>query len=912
MPPQRDRARPEETPAPVTDSLATYRAKRSADTSPEPVGTVSVIPGRLFVVHKHDASHLHFDLRMEMDGVLKSWAVPRGPSYDMADKRLAVRVEDHPMEYGDFEGIIPKGNYGAGGIIVWDRGEWVPLEDWREGLEKGKLAFELKGYKLRGKWALVKSKRGEKEWLLIKERDAYVKSPGDQFDETSVLSGLTVEQVKAGERPGSRLRAAVEAAGAVKSPVDPRRVKVMLAETRDDAFTSDDWLFELKLDGYRLLAAKRGHDVLLLTRNGLDYTDVFPEIARAVKALPHDSCILDGEVVVMDAEGKPSFARLQRRGRLKNSIEIGQAAVELPATYFCFDLIAFEDFDLRGVPLVERRKLLPEIVPKLGALRSLDYIPREGELMFREVTKLGLEGIVAKKARSTYFAGRSPNWLKIKAALTGDFVIVGYTQPKGTRSFIGALQLAEFVEGRLCYVGRVGTGMDDAMLLELIGLISPDIRRDAPCHGMAVTPGAEPLPSESIPETNTTTWVQPHYVCEVQYADITPDGLLRHSSFLRLRNDKRPDECERRWGDDRGQTPRAEPEGSDPLAQRERAVIPSEGEARVEESALAPHSTSADPSTSLGMTEAVPHLLIPASPHPRQINFSNLKKLYWPAEKYTKGDLIDYYRAAAPWILPYLKNRPLVMTRFPDGIEGKQFYQKDAPEFAPEWVRTHPIWSDDSQRNVKYFVCDDVDSLLYIANLGCIPIHIWASSVGSLEQCDWCVIDLDPKEAPFSDVIRCAQVLHRLCEQIGLQHYVKTTGKTGLHILVPLARRCTYEQSRTLGELLARVMLREVGDIATITRHVTKRGDKVYLDYLQNRHGQTIVAPFSVRPLPGATVSMPLRWEEVVDGLNPRDFTIRNALERMERLGTDPVARVLSEAPDLAAILGRLATLLSS
>src|SRR6478672_4952872 len=919
MTPQRDRARPEETPTPVTDSLATYRAKRSADRSPEPVGTVSVIPGRLFGVPKHDASHLHFDLRMEMDGVLKSWAVPRGPSYDMADKRLAVRVEDHPMEYGDFEGIIPKGNYGAGGIIVWDRGEWVPLEDWREGLEKGKLAFELKGYKLRGKWALVKSKRGEKEWLLIKERDAYVKSPGDQFDETSVLSGLTVEQVKAGERPGSKLRAAVEAAGAVKSPVDPRRVKVMLAETRDDAFTSDDWLFELKLDGYRLLAAKRGHDVLLLTRNGLDYTDVFPEIARAVKALPHDSCILDGEVVVMDAEGKPSFARLQRRGRLKNSIEIGQAAVELPATYFCFDLIAFEDFDLRGVPLVERRKLLPEIVPKLGALRSLDYIPREGELMFREVTKLGLEGIVAKKARSTYFAGRSPNWLKIKAALTGDFVIVGYTQPKGTRSFIGALQLAEFVEGRLCYVGRVGTGMDDAMLLELIGLISPDIRRDAPCHGMAVTPGAEPLPSESIPETNTTTWVQPHYVCEVQYADITPDGLLRHSSFLRLRNDKRPDECERlSWG----QTPRAEPEGSDPLAEREPnvtpsvgaadPVIPSEGEARVEESARTPRSASADPSTSLGMTEAVPHPLIPASPHPRQINFSNLKKLYWPAEKYTKGDLIDYYRAAAPWILPYLKNRPLVMTRFPDGIEGKQFYQKDAPEFAPEWVRTHPIWSDDSQRNVKYFVCDDVDSLLYIANLGCIPIHIWASSVGSLEQCDWCVIDLDPKEAPFSDVIRCAQVLHRLCEQIGLPHYVKTTGKTGLHIMVPLARQCTYEQSRTLGELLARVMLREVGDIATITRHVTKRGDKVYLDYLQNRHGQTIVAPFSVRPLPGATVSMPLRWEEVVDGLNPKDYTIRNALERMERLGTDPVAPVLSEAPDLAAILGRLATILST
>src|SRR5689334_24920639 len=439
MPPQGDRARPEETPAPVTDSLATYRAKRSADTSPEPVGTVSVIPGRLFVVHKHDASHLHFDLRMEMDGVLKSWAVPKGPSYDMADKRLAVRVEDHPMEYGDFEGIIPKGNYGAGGIIVWDRGEWVPLEDWREGLEKGKLAFELKGYKLRGKWALVKSRRGEKEWLLIKERDAYVKSPGNEFDETSVLSGLTVEQVKSVERPCEQLRAAVEAAGAVTARLEPRDVKLMFAEAREDAFSDDEWIFELKLDGYRLLAAKRGNDVVLLTRNGLDYTDVFPEVVRAMKALPHDACILDGEVVVMDAQGKPSFARLQRRGRLTNSLDIGQAAVELPATFFAFDLIAFEDYDLRGVPLLERRRLLTEVVPKLGAVRALDYIAREGELMFREVTNLGLEGIVAKRADSVYAPRRSPSWLKIKAERTGDFVIVGYTQPKGTRAFIGAL-----------------------------------------------------------------------------------------------------------------------------------------------------------------------------------------------------------------------------------------------------------------------------------------------------------------------------------------------------------------------------------------------------------------------------------------------------------------------------------------
>ncbi len=505
----------------ATDSLAKYRAKRSADTSPEPVGTVSGTPGHLFVVHKHAASHLHFDLRLEMDGVLKSWAVPRGPSYDMADKRLAVRVEDHPLEYGDFEGIIPAGNYGAGGIIVWDRGEWIALEDWREGLEKGKLLFELKGYKLKGKWTLVKIKKSEKDWLLIKERDAWVKSPGDEFNEASVLSGLTVEQVKAGEKPASKILAALKESAAREQRVDPRSVKVMLAEPHEGAFTRDDWLFELKLDGYRLLAAKRGHDVLLLTRNGNDYTHVFPEIVNAVKALPHDACILDGEVVVMDDQGRPSFSRLQRRGRLQNETDIAHAAVELSATYFAFDLIAFDDFDLRGMPLIERRTLLMDVVPKLGAVRALDHLEREGELFLREVSKLGLEGIIAKKASSTYSAGRTPNWLKMKAERTGDFVIVGYTQPKGGRMHIGALQLAEYVEGRLCYVGRVGTGMDDAMLSELMGMLAPIIRRDAPCEGMATVPGQPPKASEMIPETKTTTWTEARFVCEVQYRELS-------------------------------------------------------------------------------------------------------------------------------------------------------------------------------------------------------------------------------------------------------------------------------------------------------------------------------------------------------------------------------------------------------
>ncbi|HEY2855936.1 MAG TPA: DNA ligase D [Gemmatimonadaceae bacterium] len=873
-----------DAPAEPGDALSAYRAKRSPDRTTEPFGPVSPVIGRLFVVHKHAARQLHFDLRLEMDGVLRSWAVPKGPSYDMNDKRLAVRVEDHPLEYGDFEGVIPKGNYGAGGVIVWDRGEWVPLEDWREGLEKGKLLFELKGYKLHGRWTLVKIKKSEKDWLLIKERDGYVKSPGDQFPEQSVLSGLTVEDIKAGVTPDTRLRHAVEVAGAVRQDVDIDKLKPMLAESRDETFTRDGWIFELKLDGYRLIAGKRNGEARLLTRNANDYTNVFPEVARAIKALPLDNFIVDGEVVCLDAEGIPRFSRLQQRGRLSSSVDIKRAAVELPATYYAFDLLALDGFDLRTLPLVRRKELLKDVVPKLGAVRLLDHIEREGDAFLKAVAKMGLEGIIAKKADAPYRAGRTDRWLKIKTERTSDFVIIGFTAPRGSRSHLGALQLADYVGDTLVYAGRVGTGFDEDTLTELDALLEPLVRETTPCTG----PMIEGVLMDEVPEAKTTTWVEPVNVVEVRFREWTPDGLLRHATFLRLRTDKPPQDCQRELG---------HPERSEGSAVRESVVVNENTESTEDTEETRPVSA----------VSSVYSVVSSPGQFRRTINYSNLKKAYWPNEKYTKGDLIDYYRAIAPWILPYLRDRPVVMTRYPDGIDGKMFYQKDAPEFAPDWIRTINIWSEDTQREIRYFVADDEDSLLYIANLGSIPLHIWASRVGSLELPDWCVIDLDPKEAPFRDVIRTAQVLHALCETIGLPNYVKTTGKTGLHIFIPLGRQITYAQSRTLGELLARVVLQQIGDIATIVRHVTKRGDKVYLDYLQNRHGQTIVAPFSVRPLPGATVSMPLRWDEVVDGLDPRDYTIKNAVARMESLSSDPCFDVLEQKPDLQTILQRLA-----
>jgi len=865
------------------DGLAAYRAKRSSDTSPEPVGRVSTSAGRLFVIHKHSARQLHFDLRLEMDGVLRSWSVPKGPSYDMDDKRFAALVEDHPIEYGEFEGIIPAGNYGAGGMIVWDRGEWIPLNDWREGMAKGKLLFELRGYKLHGKWTLVKMKSSEKDWLLIKERDEWVRKPGDQFAEESVLSGLTVEEVKAGRTLDGDVRAVLSAAGAVPTHVSPRDVKAMLAEPSDTAFTKDGWLFELKLDGYRLIAAKTCGEALLLSRNGHDYTSVFPEIARAIKALPFTECIVDGEVVVLESNGKPNFSLLQRRGQLSAPLDVRRGAVELPATLFLFDLLAFDEYDLRGLALRERKAILLKNFPTLGPVRTLDHIDREGERFLHQVAAMQLEGVIAKRADSRYTGGRSDAWLKFKTDRTADFVIVGYTAPRKSRAHIGALHLADLVGGALVYAGRVGTGFSDAQLGDMKSMLDPYARSDAPCDGPVVAPGAAPLASSTIADTASTIWVDPQYVCEVRFREWTPDGVLRHPTFLRLRTDKAARDCERQgW----------------------HAAEPTIAASAIDEPTSNASTMNAE---STPMAEKHDNAAPVAAPAERVVALSNLSKVYWPEDRYTKGDMIEYYRAISPWMLPYLRGRPAVLTRFPDGIDGKSFYQKDAPDSAPSWIRTVPVWSEDTQREIRYFVCDDVESLLYVANLGSIPIHMWASRVDTLEQPDWCVIDLDPKDAPFSDVVRTARALHALCESIGLPNFVKTTGKTGLHILLPLPPNSTYAQSRTLGELLARVVLRELHEIATITRHVTKRGAKVYFDYLQNRHGQTIVAPFSVRPLPGATVSMPLAWDEVNETLDPTAFTIKNALERMERLGRDPVRAVFDPGPTLHSVLQRLA-----
>ena len=841
------------TAKPKADALSAYRAKRSIEATPEPAGVVAAFPGHLFVVHQHAATRLHFDLRLEMDGVLRSWAVPKGPSRNQADKRLAVLVEDHPLEYGNFEGIIPEGNYGAGAVIVWDRGMWVPVEDPHAGLEKGKLLFDLRGYKLKGRWTLVKIKRAEKEWLLIKERDSQMTTgDGTVFPAGSVLSGLTVEALKARTDVAAPLRASLEKLGAPRRAVRAKDVELMLAEPREKPFSREGWIFEAKLDGYRMLASREGGEGKLTTRNGNDLTAAFPELARSLAALPFEGLVMDGEVVVNDDAGRPSFHRLSERARLTRASDIARAAVEQASSLFLFDLIAVEGFDVRGLPLLERKKLLKTILPEVGALRYLEHYDTHGETVFAHVTKLGLEGIVGKKADAPYRAGRSNAWIKVRAERTDDFVVVGFTRPKGSRAGFGALHLAIYPGKELVYCGRVGTGFDSAQLEEYAAALEGDVIAKPACVG-------------AVPEGKEHVWVEPRLVAEVRFLEWSPDAILRQPVFLRFRSDKQASECVR------------------PLVG---------GGLQVVEEAPSPPPATHNP--------------------PPAFTLTNLTKVFWPHEGYTKGDLVAYYKAIAPWLLPYLKDRPLVLTRYPDGIEGKSFFQKDAPAYARDFVRTVRVFSGESQRELNYFVCESEASLLYIANMAAIPLHIWGSRVATLETPDWCILDLDPKDAPFAHVVTVARAIHELCDEIELPCFVKTSGSTGLHALVPLGRQCTYEQARTLGGLLARVIAAALPEIATITRQVSKRDGRVYLDYVQNGHGRLLAAPFTARPVPGALASAPLAWREVGPKLSLASFTIKTLPARMEKLGEDPLRPVLDLAPDLVGALGKLKDRLES
>ncbi|HWP60450.1 MAG TPA: DNA ligase D [Candidatus Acidoferrales bacterium] len=817
-----------------SDPLREYRAKRDPSHTPEPFGSAAEGANRLFVVQKHAARRLHYDLRLEIGGVLKSWAVPKGPSVRAHEPRLAIEVEDHPVEYADFEGIIPKGNYGAGAVIVWDRG-WYRLKNGNEPLrelEAGKIELELFGVRLRGQWTLARTKRNEKEWLLLKKADAFAGTEElTQAQTTSVLSGLTLEEMRDASAKRAKLSSRLAAVSARPGRVSAAEQALMLAATAAKPFSGKSWLFEIKYDGVRVLALREKERVELYGRGRNRVTERYPEIARALKALPATSFVLDGELIALDESGRPSFQRLQQRMHLSAPGDIRFRALAVPVTGVFFDCLSLEGYDLRSLPLLKRKELLHELLPDRGVIQASQYFSEHGEALFAAAAEQRLEGIVAKKIDSPYRGGRSSDWLKIKCGQRQEFVIGGYTKPQGSRAYFGALHVGLYEDSRLVYVSKVGTGFDEDTLA--------DVWRKLQGLGQSHSPFEVKSPSGS-----GHRWVTPKLVCEVRFSEWTRDGGLRQPVFVGLRADKDPRDCK-----------------------REVSVSP-------------------------------PRALAPAP----EVTITNPAKIFWPDEGLTKSDAIAYYEGIAPFILPYLKDRPLVLTRYPDGIQGKSFFQKDAPSFVPSWIPTERIYSQDAGREIDYFIVNDRQTLKYIVNLAAIPLHVWSARVDALERPDWVVLDLDPKDAPFSDVVAVALATRRVLEELEIPSYPKTSGATGLHVLVPTGRRYSHDQAKNFARLLAELVARAVPEIATTARPLKSREGKVYVDWGQNGLGKTIAAPFSLRPLPGAPVSFPLRWSEVTAKLQPRRFNLKTAQARVLRLG-DPMAEIWNHAVDIPRAL---------
>jgi len=834
----------------VAPELETYRRKRDPDRTPEPfdqapVGRPGDSPAFRFVVQQHAARRLHWDVRLEIDGVLTSWAVPKGPSLDPQQKRLAVMTEDHPLAYSEFEGVIPAGNYGAGAMIVWDRGVYRMLDGVApaEAVARGKLDLDFQGHKLRGRWALVRTKGSAKEWLLFKKPEAGPPPAQPELGTAlpaSILSGLTVEELRAGVDRGAELAAAADALGAPARALAAADLAPMLAETGKDAFDGDDWIFELKHDGVRLVCVRGGARPRLLSRNRRDLAAAFPEIADALARLPCDDFVLDGEVVALDDRGVSSFERLQRRLHLGDAAAVARASVAVPVVLYAFDLLAVAGRDLRALPLERRKELLQRLVPRLGLIRYSDHVAGAGRALFEAVSERGGEGIVAKRLGSRYLSGkRTREWLKVKALATAELAIVGYQPGKGARRDLGSLMLAWRRDGELVYAGNAGSGLAGEKVDALLPLLEA-ARREQPAF--------TGLPAEM---RRGAVFVTPELVAAVRYAEVTEKGFLRQPVVLGLRADKSVAEVDA------------------PPARR--------GEAAAEEAVEVP--------------KAPP----PAAP----LQVSNLDKVFWPDDGYSKGDLLRYYERAWPALAPYLRDRPVVLTRYPDGIGGKSFFQKNAPDFTPEWATTYRIEDTD------YFLCNDLQTLLYVINSACIPLHVWSARTVALDRPDWTILDFDPKGAPFAHVVRLARALHALLEPLGVPHYVKTSGQAGLHVLLPLGGALTHAEARTLAEVLARLLAHEHADIATVARPLGERGGKVYVDFLQNGYGKTIAGPFSVRPWPGAPVSTPLAWSEVNARLDPARFTIATVPRRLEKK-QDPMRAVLEEAVDVPALLAAL------
>jgi len=854
------------------EKLEEYRRKRHFDRTPEPSGEPEETKrGRrlpkpklglepvtefrdTFVVQKHSATRLHYDFRLAIDGTLKSWAVPKGPSLNSADKRLAVRTEDHPLEYGRFEGKIPEGSYGAGTVMVWDRGTFrvEGKLDALKQLEGGEIKFSLNGEKLRGSFVLVKLKHSQKgnEWLMIKHKDA-AEDPGWDIEQHdgSVLTGRTLEEIRE-ELPPTRGASPVQASeleGARKSAM-PTRLGPMLATIGEGAFSDPGWLFEIKWDGVRALARIADRALTLSSRNNLDITKRYPELASLPEAIAARDAILDGEIVALDARGHSDFERLQERMHVRAPGE--NVVAKTPVVYYLFDLLYCDGYDLREAPLLERKQFLERLLHPSERFRYSDHQMERGEELFELARENGLEGIVAKRASSAYVSDRSANWVKLKVTKTLDAVVGGWSAARTTAIPFGALLLGLYEGKKLRFIGHVGSGFGERKSVELAGKLK-ELETSA-------------SPFDKIPETNEkATWVSPKLVVRVKFSGWTDEHVLRHPVFLALLEDAEPLDC--RW-ENEVRAPEA------PVVVRAPEVVGKvlKNRAEIEAELFKGHSES-----------------VAIELDGKRLRLSNLNKVYFPESGYTKRNLLAYYYRIADFILPFLGGRALVLRRYPDGIKGQAFFQKDLREGVPDWFVTVPIESEEKGKAIHYATAPDRASLLFLTGLGCIDENPWSSRLDNLDHPDYFFFDLDPSDGTeFSVVVTIARALEEELQALGLASFLKTSGATGMHLYIPVEPVYTYEQLRTFGEIVARTVSTKHPNLVTSERTVAKRpAGRVLIDVQQNAHGRPLAAPYAVRAFPKAPVSAPILARELRPILNPETHNIKTIFARLKEKG---------------------------
>jgi bifunctional non-homologous end joining protein LigD len=862
--------------------LAEYRRKRRFKETPEPRGKKARKDEKIFVIQKHAARRLHYDLRLEVDGVLKSWAVPKGPSLNTGDKRLAIQVEDHPFDYRTFEGTIPEGNYGAGEVIVWDEGTFEPegTLSAAEQIERGELKFRLHGKKLNGSFVLVKLRRSQNknEWLLIKHRDEYA-DPMWNVEEhgESVVSGRPLPKTHKEKQKEKRVVQdspplnTAELPGARSAPM-PREVSVTLAKLADKPFSDPNWLFEIKWDGIRTVAFVENGSVRLFSRSRRDVSVEFPEFQDLAKYLRAGTAIVDGEIVTLDENGRSDFQKLQNRfGVSKPSQKL---ISDVPLTYYFFDVLYCNGFDVRKNPLLQRKEFLRQLLHGDDRVRFSEHQLEKGMELYAAAKAQGLEGIVGKQIESPYTGNRTGFWLKFKIVTELDAAIVGWTAPRRTRQYFGALVLALYDERKeLQFIGSVGTGFDQKTQKDLL----------AQLEKLRVTRS----PLRNPPKLREKVeWVRPAMVARIKFANWTEDNHLRAPVFLGIRKDRTAEECT--FAAARPNETTSEPSPPAPTRQPKTQARPPEYHAPEYHAPEYHAPESRAPESGFeelahGKSESL-RLMVDG----RTLALTHLNKIYFPESGIRKRDLLAYYYRIADHILPFLKDRPLVMRRYPNGIAQKSFFQKEAPESIPDWIQRACVYSDERGGEMDYVMAQDRASLLFLTNLGCIDHNPWSSGYDHQDYPDYVFFDLDPTpNTPFTTVLRVARAIYKVLLSTKLVCFLKTSGATGFHIFVPLEPIYKYAQTRTFAEIISQLVASELPRDTTLERSIRKRpAGRVLLDALQNAKGKPLAAVYSARAHPGATVSTPVTADELMNGnIDPNAWTMNTLQVRLQSTG---------------------------